>query len=186
MPSFFLAMMAVFVASIGAKDQLLVARLANRNGLRVGLLVTGCATATIAAGAMAWGGHTVAGLLPASGKTMLIGIALLVAALELFWPVQLREPEEPTHSLGAASIVLLARQIGDAGRFCVFALAAATGSPLLAGLGGALGGMAAIAIGWAASDTLTQRLPLRPIRMGFGASLLIAAIATGLTARGII
>lgn len=186
MPSFFLALIAVVVASIGAKDQLLIARLAARNGASTSLLATGCVTVTIAAIAMAWAGHTVAALLPASGKTMLVAFALLFAALELLWPGKARQPEEPTRSLGAIAIVLLARQIGDAARFCIFAFAAATGSPVLAGAGGALGGMIAVAIGWFAADALPGYGPLRVIRTATGAVLFAIAIYTGLTARGII
>src|SRR3546814_5437124 len=53
-----------------------------------------------------------------------------------------------SRSLGAIGIVLLARQIGDGARFVVFALAAWASLPTAAALGGALGGAAAVTLGW--------------------------------------
>ncbi len=186
MPSFFLAMVAVLIASIGAKDQMLIADLAGRNGKRPALLGVGAVCAIIAAAAMAWAGYAVAAFLPASGKTMLVAIALIFAALELLWPVKAKALREPTYSLGATAIVLLAKQIGDAARFCIFAFAAATASPTLAGAGGALGGVLAMAIGWSVAGGFANMRWIGATRRSVGAALLIVAVAIGLTARGII
>jgi hypothetical protein len=93
-------------------------------------------------------------------------------------------PDEPTRSLFATLIVLLARQLGDAARFMVFAFAAG-GSAWLAGVGGAIGGTAAIALGVLAADDLA-RWPLRAIRLTLAALTALAAVVIALNVRGII
>lgn len=186
MPSFLFAFIAVLLVSLGARDQLLVARLAQALGRRGSLLLLGCLSAIAMAALMAWGGAYISALMPAGGKAMLVAIALFMAAVELFWPNREKVPQEPTRSLAAFTIVILARQLGDAARFLVFALAVATGVPALAGAGGALGGCAALALGWILAGELEAKWPLRAIRIALGAVLLIAAVFIGLSARGII
>jgi hypothetical protein len=83
------------------------------------------------------------------------------------------------------ALVLLARQVSDGPRFVIFALAASSGAPLLTGVGGAVGGAAAIALGWSLGAAL-ERLPLRPVRLALGTIIVVAAIVIGLTARGIV
>lgn len=184
MSSFLFGFALVLLVSLGARDQLLVARLAGRTG--PGLLVAGVLAATASAAVMAWAGSLVSTLLfPEAGK-MLVAIALAVAAVELAWPIRSSAPREPSHSIFAAFVVLLARQIGDAGRFMVFAIAAWTALPWLAAAGGAAGGAAALALGWAAGSALETSLPLRRIRLGLAAALLLAALAIGLGVRGML
>ncbi|MCP5396987.1 MAG: hypothetical protein H6918_09725 [Sphingomonadaceae bacterium] len=185
MPSFLFAFAATLVTSLGARDQLLVAQLSARLGAGVGLLVTGWLAAILSAAIMAWGGDAIAALMPDAGKTMLVAFALGAAAFELAWPNREKAPKEPTRSLVAAFVVLLARQMGDASRFLVFAFAVATGVPLLAGIGGALGGGLALTLGWMAGEEL-GKWPLRAVRIALAVVVGIAAIAAGLSARGII
>ena len=186
MPSFLFAFVAVLLVSIGARDQLLIARLAQALGRRASLLLIACASAVAISALMAWGGAAIAAIVPPSGKAMLVAIALFLAAVELFWPNREKTPKEPTRSLFAFGIVILARQLGDAARFLVFALAAATGVPWLAGAGGALGGCAALALGWMLAGDLETKWPLRAIRGVLGTVILITALFIGLSARGII
>ena len=141
MASFLMALVAVFAVSLGGRDQLLVARLADRLGRGRGLLAVGVASSAISAFAMAFAGLAMALVLPEPAAHMLVAIALLVAAGELAWKHKAALPKEPTRSLFATFVVLLARQLGDAARFLVFAFAAG-GSAWLAGGGGALGGTA--------------------------------------------
>jgi putative Ca2+/H+ antiporter (TMEM165/GDT1 family) len=186
MASFLFAFVAVALVSLGSRDQLLIARLAGSLGRGAGLLVAGLLAALLSAAVMAWAGDAIAHLLAADAQAMLVAIALLLAAAELAWPNRERAPAEPTRSFAAIAIVLFARQLGDGARFLVFALAAATASPLLAGTGGALGGAAAVTLGWALGGELQRRVPLRAVRAGLAVVLLLAAIAIGLNARGII
>ena len=66
------------------------------------------------------------------------------------------------------AIVLAARQVGDAARFAVFAFAAGASLPFTAALGGAVGGGAAIALGWSLGGESLARLPLAVIHGGAG------------------
>jgi putative Ca2+/H+ antiporter (TMEM165/GDT1 family) len=186
MPSFLFAFVAVLLVSIGARDQLLVARLTQVLGRRASLLLLACTSVAAISALMAWAGHAIAALVPPSGKAMLVAIALFMAAVELFWPNREKTPKEPTRSLFAFGLVILARQLGDAARFLVFALAVATGVPWLAGAGGALGGCAALALGWVMAGELEAKWPLRAIRIVLGTVILLAALFIGLSARGIV
>lgn len=184
MAAFLIALAAVFAVSFGGRDQLLAARLAERLGRGGPLLAVGALASTLSAFAMAVAGLALALALPEPAADMLVAIALLVAAAELAWPRRAALPDEPTRSLVAILIVLLARQIGDAARFLVFALAAG-GPAWLAGAGGALGGFAALSVGaMAGADLLRWRL--RAIRIGLALALSITGVVAALSARGLI
>lgn len=184
MASFLMALVAVFAVSIGGRDQMLVARLSERLGGGGALMAVGVLASVVSAGFMAFAGLALALALPDAAADMLVAMGLLVAAFELAWPRRPALPEEPTASLFAAFVVLLARQLGDAARFLVFAFAAG-GSAWLAGGGGALGGAAALMLGMALGGDLA-RWPLRAMRLCLAAVLLVIAIVAGLSARGII
>ncbi|MGN3975277.1 TMEM165/GDT1 family protein [Tsuneonella sp. SYSU-LHT278] len=182
--AFLLALATVFAVSLGGRDQLLVARLGERLGKGADLVLVGALAATASALLMAVAGLALALVLPGPAADMLVAIGLFLAGVELAWQRDLRLPGEPTRSLFATFIVLLARQVGDGARFCVFAFAAG-GSAWLAGAGGALGGTTAIALGIVLGDELA-RWPLRRLRLALAAVLLVAAVAVALTTRGII
>jgi hypothetical protein len=155
-------------------------------GGSAGLLVTCWFTAAAASAAAAWGGGLVVPLLAPAGKTMFVAAALAMAAIELAWPMRKAPPEEPTRSLGAIGLVLLAGQLFDAARFLVLALAVATGNALLAAVGGALGSGAVMTLAWTLGADWERRLPLAAIRLALAGLFLIAALVVGMTARGII
>ena len=184
MASFLFALVAVFAVSLGGRDQLLVARLAARLGRGGGLLAAGLLSSVLSAFAMATAGLAMALVLPEPAADMLVAFALVIAAVELAWLRRAALPEEPTRSLFATFVVLLARQLGDAARFIVFAFAAG-GSAWLAGAGGALGGFAALAMGAMLEEDLTL-WPRRAIRLVLAAGLVAAGLAVALTARGLI
>lgn len=186
MTSLLFAMVASFVAAFGARDQLLVARLAGVLGSANGLLVVALASSALTASIAAWFGSVLASTMSASAATMFVAIALLLAAFECAWPNRDRVPREPTRSLGAAFIVLFARQLTDASRFLVVAFAVIFASWPLAALGGAIGGGAAVAIGWSAGAALEKSIPLRRLRIGLAVILFGLGVITGLSARGII
>lgn len=184
MAAFLFAFVAVLAVSLGGRDQLLVARLGERLGRNGGLLAVGVLSSTASAAAMAAAGLALALVLPEPAADMLVAFGLLIAAAELAWQRRAALPDEPTRSLFAALVVLLARQVGDAARFLVFAFAAG-GSAWLAGAGGALGGSAAIALGVMVGDELT-RWPLGRIRLVLAGVTGVAGIVLALSARGII
>src|SRR5690606_28287465 len=117
---------------------------------------------------------------------MLVAIALLLGGLELIVLRSGRTPAEPTRSFGAILIVLAAAQLTSAASFLVFALAGAMATPWLAGAGGTIGGAAVLTAAWSAGAGWEARLPLALLRYAVGAALLVAAVVTGLNARGIL
>jgi len=186
MPAFFFALIATFLADVGARDQRLVAALSARLGGSGGLLATGWIASAATAALAAVVGAAIAHMLPPSGKTMFVALALLLAVGELAWPIVQKEPAEPTRSLFAALLVIASHQVSDGARFLIVALAAATGAPLLAGIGGAIGGGMALTLGWALGADLFRRIPLRAARLAIAALLLVAAAWAGVAARGLL
>lgn len=183
MDGFLLALLLVFALACGGRDQRMVAQWADTLGQSGQLLAVAVLSACVSAGVMAFVGAEFAALLPRKAAQMLVAFALAIAAAELALPVRYTPPKEPTRSLAALCIVLLARQIGDGARFAVFALAAWAAVPLTAGLGGALGGAAAVGLGWGAGSAALARLPLRAIRLALALCLGIAALFIGIDAR---
>lgn len=183
MDGFLLSLLLVAALAAGGRDQWMVARWAGALGQSGQLLAVAVVSSCLAAAAMAWIGAEFASLLPRRAGQMLVAFALAMAAAELALPVRPKVPDEPTRSLGAILVVLLARQIGDAARFAVFALAAWTALPFTAGLGGALGGAVAVGLGWAAGPEALARLPLRMVRIALSVALALAALFIGLDAR---
>ncbi len=183
MDSFLFTLLLVFAIALGGRDQLIIAQFSSQLGRTGGLLVWGAFTATLAAAVMAYAGSTMAAILPERAEAMLVAFALAIAGFELLWPVKLKPMKEPTRSYVAIGVVVLARQIGDAARFVIFALAAQAVYPVWTMVGGAMGGIAAIALGWALGETLSAKFPLRVVRAVLAICLIIAALFIGLNAR---
>lgn len=186
MPALLFALIAAALASIGGRDQRLVAAFAGKLGRANGLLVAAWLVAALTAAAAAWVGGAMAGLLAPPAKQMLVAIALVMAAAEMLWPRSDKEPLEPTRSLGAFAIVLAARQVGDGARFLVFAIAIAAGSPAFTAVGGAIGSAAALTLGWALGAALPRRVPLKILRTAIAGLLLVAGAIIAISARGVI
>ncbi len=183
MDGFLLAMVLTFAIAFGGREQLIVAQFAEQLERTAPLLVTGAICAIASAAAMAYAGAHMAALLPERAAQMLVAFALSIAAFELAWRVKVEPMKEPTRSYIAIGAVLLARQIGDGARFAIFALAAWTVFPTTALIGGAIGGVAAVALGWSLGLSKLQAFPLRAIRMIFALCLIVAALVIGLNAR---
>lgn len=182
MSGFLFALLAVFLAGIGARDQVLVAALSVRQGARpMALLVA--LLCVVASGALAAAAAGFA--LPRMGpvqRQMFAALAFALAALEMLLARKTRVPDEPTHSLGAFAIVLFAQQLTDAARFLIFAIAVGTTANLPAGLGGIAGGAGVVTAGWLGGDLLITR-NLAPLRRTIGLVLLGIALWVGLNAR---
>ena len=186
MPSFFLALISAAAATLGGREAVRVARLSASLGQGVALLIACWIACVVACALAAWVGAQVAQELFPAAKTMLIAMALLLAGLELAVLGPGRAPAEPTRSFGAIVIVLGAAQATAAAGFLVFALAGASALPWLAAAGGALGSGAVLTAAWAAGREWEARLPTKAIRFTVAALLIIAALVTGLSARGIL
>jgi hypothetical protein len=172
-----LAFVAVVLAGLGARDQLLLAGLnARRAGSMVWIvaLATSVATAWIAAQAAVAVGPVLRG----NARPIFAGLALAIAGLECLVIVGRRTPAEPTRSVAAAAIVLLAHQIADGARFLIFAIAVGANAPTAAALGGALGGAVSVTAGWIAGEALPLNR-LRATRRIIGGLLVLAALLIG-------
>lgn len=148
MPAFYLTLIAALLAGIGARDQATVAALVARQGRRPAVLVValGCAVATAVVAALA--ARWLLGVLPPPARGIFGGIALAMAGIESLAVPARRAFREPTHSLGALALVLLAQQLTDAMRFVVFGLGVAMAAPFAAGAAGVLAGTALGALAW--------------------------------------
>ncbi len=172
------ALLATLLAGIGARDQVLVAQLAERNGARPALLLVAVASGALAAGLAAWGGGQVAGLMAGPARLFLVALALGLAGLELLALKPRAAPAEPTHSLGAFALVIFVTQLTDAARFLVFALAALTRAPVTSGAGGAIGAALVVGAGW--MMLVPAQLPwLTTLRRALGIGLMLLALVVG-------
>ena len=183
MDSFLFCLILTFVIAIGGREQLIIAQFGQELERSTPLLFTGAFCAVISAAVMAYAGASMASILPQRAAEMLVAFALAIAAIELAWPVKIKPMKEPTRSYIAIGAVLIARQIGDAPRFVIFAFAAEATYPTTALVGGAIGGVAAAALGWAAGLSKLQKFPLRYSRLALGVCLFLAALLIGLNAR---
>ncbi|ANU07231.1 TMEM165/GDT1 family protein [Paraurantiacibacter namhicola] len=185
MSAFFLAFLTCLLATLPGREALLHARLADA-GASGGVLAIGWITAGLTALLSAWLAGLVAPFMNGNARLMLVAFALAAAGLELALRRHRSAPKEPTRSLGAVTLVLLAGQVGDASRFLVFALAAFTAAPLNVTLGGMAGCGAAFTLAWLAGEDWEQKMPLRTLRFAIAGLLVLAALACAATARGII
>lgn len=183
MDAFMFTLLLTFIIALGGRDQMIIAQFSDELERTTGLLVVGFICAAGSAAAMAYAGSTLAALLPTRAANMLVAIALAFAGIELFWRVKLKRMKEPTRSYIAIGVVVFLRQFGDAARFVVFAFAAQAVYPAVTILGGALGGMAAIALGWTLGKAKLERFPLYWVRIFIGGCLIVASLFIGLNAR---
>lgn len=175
MSAFYFAFLAVLLAGVGARDQATVAALSARQGSRPGVLLTGVFISVATAAFAAWAASFVVPLLAPRARLVMAAIVLAFAGLESLWPFTARRMEEPTASLGALGIVVLAHQLTDAGRFLVFGLAVAMGAPVAVGIGGAAGGAASLALGWML-PAVFGGVRLQWVRRALGGVMLLAGL----------
>lgn len=171
MAGFLFALLATVIAGVSARDQVLVADLAQghggKHGRRPAVLLVALAAALASAAAAGWVGAALAPLLVPRARVLLVAMALGLAALELLFIRPRGRPKEPTASLGAFAIVLLAHQLTDAARLLAFAIAANSALPQMAMAGAMVGCAVTVAAGWLAGPDLKQ-LPLIAARRGLG------------------
>lgn len=178
MTGFLFTFIAVLLAGIGARDQITVATLAARIGQRPALLALAIALSLATAAFAAWVSLEIAPMLNSRARGLFAAIALGLGGLESLLLSPGRKPEEPTRSLAATGLVLLAHQLTDASRFLIFGLAVATGAALPAGAGGAIAGAIMLGAAWAAPE-LFEWQRLKPVRRGTGGLLVLTAIVVG-------
>lgn len=172
MTAAFLAFLAALLAGVGARDQMLVAGLAARGFLRPALFLVALATAAVAGVVVAQAADYMAPLLTPDARVMFAGMAAAIAGVECIVILPRAVPAEPTRSLFAAGVVLIAHQLTDGARFLIFAIAVATAVPDAAALGGAAGGVGTVLIGALAGDALPPAR-LRAVRRVIGVVFLL-------------
>lgn len=183
MDAFLLALILTFLIALGGREQLIIAQFSSTLERNVPLLIIGVVCAIATAAVMAYAGSTMADLLPERAAEMLVAFALIAGAVELLWPVKIKPMKEPTRSYVAIGAVLVFRQMGDAARFVIFALAAWAVFPTTALIGGALASVAAVILGWSLGLETLRKIPLRVIRLVLGACVMVVGIVIGLNAR---
>lgn len=183
MDGFLISMLLTIAIALGGREQLIVGQFSDAAGRNVPLLAIAISCAAASAAIMGWAGWSIAAILPDRAADMFVALALAIAAFELSWKVRIKPMREPTRSYVAIAAVLVVRQIMDAARFVIFALAAQAVYPVTIIIGGALGGAAAVALGWSLGARRLERLPLRAVRMILGFCSIIAALFIGLNAR---
>jgi|GEM_PF-573997 len=94
MDSFLFCLIAVVAFSIGARDQIMMARMSAASGEAGSLILVGLIVSALTAAAMAFSGSILAAILPVRAQHMLVAFALLAAAIELAWPVKMKEARE--------------------------------------------------------------------------------------------
>jgi len=184
-PAFYLTLIAVLLAGLGARDQVTIAGLSERQGRRPGVLLVGLAGATATALAAGWAAGLMLQSLPAPARGIFAAIALGMAGLESLVLVPRRKPDEPTHSLGALLFVLAVNQATDAARFLIFGLGVGLAAPTMAAAAGVLGGGLLIALAWARADLLASPAA-RWSRRLVGALLTVTALVLFLREIGIV
>ncbi|MEJ2458696.1 MAG: hypothetical protein P8Y58_11325 [Novosphingobium sp.] len=185
MPAFYLTLIAMLLAGIGARDQVAVAGLARAQGQRPGVLIVALVSAALTAGLAAWAAHVVLAELPPPARTIFAALALGMAGLESMVLVPRRDPREPTRSLGALALVLLMHQVTDAARFLVFGMGVGFAAPIASGAAGVIGGGVLAGFAWA----FPQMLEMPAARWGrrvVGAMLAMAALTIALLETGIL
>ena len=183
MDAFLLALILTFVIAFGGREQLIVAQFSSATDRNVPLVLIAIACAIATACVMAYAGAAIAAILPRRAAEMLVAFALIAGAVELAWPVKIEPMIEPTRSYVAIGAVLVFRQMQDAARFAIFALAAWAVFPTTAMIGGAIAGTAAVILGWSLGIDTLRKMPLRAIRLTLSVCMIIAGIVIGLNAR---
>lgn len=177
--AFLFSLVAVVLASLGARDVAILAGLAARQGRRPAMLVLAALSAIATAVVMGWLATRMLPMLGPVGRGVLAAMLLALAGAEMLLRRPFIPPSEPTRSLGAGALVLLAQQATDAPRMLVLGIAVGLAAPLPAAAGGALGGiLAMIAAQVAGEAALTPGFGR--CRRLIGALLLLAAALTAL------
>lgn len=188
MDALLIALLGCLLGEMGGKSQLLVLALAtryNRNGaIIVGIVLAAVANAAFSALAGAWIGP----MLGPDARLLFMALSILFLGAGLFWPA--RQPDVLSGwRLGAVfttAIGLFILSFGEGPQFLILGIAIRTADPWLAGIGGAIGVIAALVPVVLGRDHLLAALPLRAIRWGGGVVMLITGALMGLSAVGLL
>ncbi|PKB14776.1 hypothetical protein B0I00_2377 [Novosphingobium kunmingense] len=182
MAALLFSLMSVLLVGLGARDQLTLAALTARHGARPALLIAALTSAAATIAIAIWASDIVATSLTAPARTLFLAIALGLAGAEMLVLRRASMPLEPTNSLGAFAVVLLAQQLTDAARFVVLGLAVYTRAPLPVAMGAGVAAAVLAVVAWLAAEKMVSTRWTVPRRV-LGIALL--AIAAGLAFVGL-
>ena len=185
MAALLFTLLAVVVTGFGARDQALLAAMVARQGARPMLLLMAGVTGIVSVVAAIWLSQVIAAALPAPARQLFVAIALALAGLEMLLLTRRPVPREPTHSLGAFAVVLLAGQVTDAVRFVAMGMAVASRAPLQTALGAGAAVLALAVAAWMAGD-LMRHPRVMQVRRVLGLVVFLGAILLGLRALGLV
>jgi len=176
------AFVAAFLATWGAKTQLVVAALAaaTRRPVLVmaGLALAALASSIVAAVAGIW----IAATITIRAMTLLTAVALLFGGVSALIARQRKETVTARLPLATAFILCLAAEMGDSAQFLTFALAGRFGSAPLAAAGATAGIAAACLPAAILGERLEAAVPLRAIRYGVAALFLVVGFIVAMKA----
>jgi putative Ca2+/H+ antiporter (TMEM165/GDT1 family) len=165
----------------------LVAVLADRWGAALVMAMAALAL-VLASGIAAAGGALIAPQLTPAADQLFVALALVFAGGGAFLPV--KAPDRLAGwRVGAvltSMVGLFILAFGDAVMFVVLTLAARTSVPWLAAAGATIGSLAAVAPAAVLGEAGWRSLPLTGVRRAGGAVLLLAGVASGLGALGLV
>ena len=188
MDALLLALLGCLLGEIGDKSQLLVLALATRYGrdgaIIAGIIVAATANAAISAAAGAW----IAPMLASDARLLFLALATLFLGVGLFWRAKEPDPLSgwPTGAFLTTALGLFILGFGDGPQFLILGIATRTGDPVLAGIGGAIGVIAALVPVVLLRERLLALLPARAIRLVGGGVLLLAGAIMALRALALV
>lgn len=176
MAALLFSLLAVLLVGLGGRDQLTLAALTVRQGLRPALLIAALATCAVSISVAVWASDLIAAMLNTPARTLFLAMALGIAGAEMLILRRASRPLEPTNSLGAFVLVLLAQQLTDAARFVVLGLAVFTRAPVPVAMGAGAAAAALMIGAFLAAQTVVDTRWVWPRRVLGLIALVTAAL----------
>lgn len=157
-----------------------VAVAAERSG-KTGAVMAGALTALIVTHAVAaTAGFFVGQRITPNPKQLMLGLALIAAATGAIWPGKAKAVDVRRPFIDSLAH-LISTGLGGRTEFVIFTIAL-SGMPVLAGVGGAIGGLVALGFAAVAGESIWRTLPHRVLGWVIGGLLGIAGIWQALAA----
>lgn len=184
MDSLLSALVGCLLGEIGDKSQLLLLALAirfNRDGAIIaGMVVAALANAAISASA----GAFISPMLGGDARLLFLSLSILFLGVGMLWPTKAPDTLSGWR-LGpflTSALGLFILGFGDGPQFLILGLATHGSDPVLAGIGGAIGIIAADLPVVLLRQRFYAAIPLRAIRVGGACVLLLTGAIAALTA----
>ena len=181
MTAFLLTFLSVALAMFAGREAVRVAQLAQGGVSLRSLLLAIAVAAVLAAALAAWLASGLETLVTGTARAWCVAGALALAALEVGLLTTTRVPQEPTASIGATTLVLLAGMATEASGLLVLSIALATGEGALAAAGGAMASAGVLGFAAIAGEDW-ERMPRKILRWIVVLALVVAAGVVALVA----